>query len=321
MPRVADPAMSLAASRRMRRARRVLAGTLALAGGCGVDPAEETARLRGDRAFARGEHEEALAEYRLSLLRESPGAGGAVRVAHAYAALGRVDDARSLYAQVVREDAVYAGQAVADFIGVAKRARANGDAYGMASAIEAASALQPGLVVEDLALPLARHYTAAGEPIRALPLYLMVLGATRDDPDLVIETARAHYEIGDCERALSLFEEFDALAPRRVRETRWHVGSCSFQLAGERMNDDRLYEALERLDKLLQLQEPKTLVPRAHHRRAQLLERLGECGAAVEAYRRVVRTSPSGSGPLVESARARIDEIRFGERSVEAGAC
>lgn len=298
-----------------------MAAAMALAAGCGIDPAEETARLRGDRAFARGDHEEALAEYRLSLLRENPGAGGAVRVAHAYAALGRVDDARSLYEQAVREDAAHAGQAVADFVAVAKRAHAAGDAYGMASAIEAAAAFQPGLVVEDLALPLARHYTAAGEPVRALPLYLMVLGATRDDPELVLETARAHHQIGDCERALSLFEEFEDLAPRRAREVRWHMGSCSFQLAGERTNDDRLDEALAHLDRLLELQEPKTLVPRAHHRRGQLLERLGECGAAVEAYRRVVQASPSGSGQLVESARARIDEIRFGRRDMGAETC
>ncbi len=317
-----QPPQPGAVSQSMRRARRALAGILlALAGGCGIDPGEETARLRGDGAFARGEYEEALAEYRLSLLRENPGADGMVRVAHAYAALGRVDDARSLYERAVREDAVHAGQAVADFIAVAKRAHANGDAYGLASAVEAASAFQPGLVVEDLALPLARHYTAAGEPVRALPLYLMVLGATRDDPDLVLETARAHHEIGDCERALSLFEEFGDLAPRRARETRWHVGSCSFQLAGERIADDRLEEALGHLDRLLRLQEPKTLVPRTHHQRAQLLERLGECGAAVEAYRRVVQASASGSGPLVESARARIDEIRFGGRDGAEGTC
>ena len=57
--------------------------TVAVVSACGGDPAEDTALLRGDRAFARGDYDEALAEYRLSLLQEEPGIPGLVRNAHA----------------------------------------------------------------------------------------------------------------------------------------------------------------------------------------------------------------------------------------------
>lgn len=46
----------------------------------------------------------------------------------------------------------------------------------------------------------------------------------------------------------------------------------------------------------------------------EILAQLGDCLAAVDAFRTVVEVDPSGSGPLVGQARARVDEIRFGER-------
>lgn len=309
------------ASRRGRAARGLAAGALAVAVSCGIDPGEDTARVRGDRAFARGDFEEALAEYRLSLGQAGAGAGDTARTAHAYAVLGRVDDARSLYEKAAAADAEHALQAVADFVAVAKRARENGDSYAMASALEAAWAFAPGTMAAELALPLARHYTAAGQAVRALPLYLMALDAAREDPDLVLETARAHHEIGDCERALALFEEFAEMARGRGRETRWHVGSCSFQLAGEQAEAERLEEALERLGTVLEVGEPRPLVPRARFFRAQLLERLGRCEEALEEYRRVARAGTAPSGLLADSARARVDGIRFGDRAVEEGSC
>ena len=280
---------------------------------CSTDPGEETARLRGDRAFARGEYEEALAEYRLSLQREDPGTAGAVRAAHAYAALGRVDEARALYDEAAREDSSHADQAVTDFVALAKRAIENGDSYGAASAMEAAVHFRPGVVVEELALPLARHYSNSGESGRARPLYLRALGTNHDDPDLVLETALAHEEIGDCERALVFFEEFRELAPRREVEIRWHVGSCSYQLSRELAEQGFTDEAIEYLDSVLRLEEPKTLLPQAYFDKAEMLAGLGECAAALEAYRAVPVVDASGSGPLVRRALDRVDMIRFGE--------
>ncbi len=281
--------------------------------GCGTDPAEETARLRGDRAFARGNYEEALAEYRLSLLREDPGTTGVVRAAHAYAVLGRVDEARALYEEATVQDSLYADQAVSDLVALARRVQANGDSYGMASAMEAAQHFRPGVVVEGLALPLARHYSETGQNARARPLYLRALGTDPTHPDIVFETALAHKEIGDCEGALVYFDRFRTLAPRRQGEARWHVGRCSFQLSRERREQGAVVEALEYLDVVLGLREPRTDLPQAYFDKAEILAELGECAAALEAYRAVSSAGGTGFGALAGRALGRIDEIRFGE--------
>ncbi len=301
-------------------ARAVLAGVLSLLPvACGGESAEESARARGDRAFARGDHEEALAEYRLSLLLENPGTAGEVRAAHAYVALGRVDEARALYDAAALADSAHADQAVADFVALAKREHEHGDSYGMASAVEAALHFRPGVMVDELALPLARHYSSSGEHGRARPLYLRALSLHREDPDVILETARTHEEIGDCERALVFFQEFLALAEDRRPEARWHIGSCSYRLSLELVRDELLEEALGRVDVVLALGEPRTLLAQAHLTKAEILERLGDCGGAVAAYRSVIQSGASPSGPLVRRARERIDAIRFG--SEEATPC
>ena len=281
---------------------------------CGGDPGDATALWRGDRAFARGEYEEALAEYRLALLRENPGVEGLVRAAHAYVALGRVDEARSLYEQAVLEDDSQANQAVSDFVALARREYEAGDSYGMASAMEAALHFRPGIVVEGLALPMARHYSNSGEYARARPLYLRALGQNREDADIVYETALAHEEIGDCERALVYLDEFRELAPRRAAEVSWHVGSCSFQVSRELAEEGAFDEALRYLDAMIELAEPRPLLAQAYMDKGEVLVQLGDCLSALEAFRAVVGADPSGSGPLVGQARARVDEIRFGER-------
>ena len=301
-------------------ARATLAVVVSLSAfGCRTDASEETAQLRGDRAFARGNYEEALAEYRLSLLREDPGTEGAVRAAHAYAVLGRVDEARSLYEEATLQDSLYADQAVSDLVALAKRAHANGDSYGTASAIEAVQHFRPGVVVEELALPLARHYSETGQNARARPLYLRALGTDPTDPDIIFETALAHVEIGDCESALIYFDQFKSLAPRREGEARWHVGRCSFQLSRERRVQGAVAEALEYLDVVLELKEPRTDLPQAFFAKAEILAQLGDCTAALEAYRAVSSAGGTGSGALVRRASDRIDEIRFGEGG--AGPC
>lgn len=285
--------------------------------GCASDPSEETARLRGDRAFARGDYEEALAEYRLSLIQEDPGTDGMVRAAHTYVALGRVDEARMLYDQAALEDSIHADQAVSDFVARARQELADGDSYGAASAMEAAAHFRPGVVVEGLSLLLARHYSNSGEHLRAQPLFLRAREERPGDPDVVFETALAHLEIGDCERALGFFEEFRQLAPRRRDEASWHVGTCSFRLAeeiGRSLGDEAAAdEALLHLNTVIDLGEPRTLLSQAYFAKAEILEAIGECAAAVEAYRMVPVSDPAGSGPLARTAQQRVDEIRFGE--------
>ena len=288
-----------------------------LSGGCSSDPSDETARLRGDRAFARGDFAEALAEYRLSLQQEDPGTEGLVRAAHAYVTLGRIDEARALYDQAAREDSIHADQAVSDFAARARQALADGDSYGAASAMEAAAHFRPGVVVEGISLLLARHYSNTGEYLRAQPFFLRAREEHPGDPDVVFETASAHLEIGDCERALGFFEEFRELAPRRGQEASWPIGTCSFRLAeeiGRSLTDEEaVEEALEHLNVVIDLGEPRTLLSQAWFHKAEILAGIGECAAAIEAYRMVPASDPAGSGPQARTAKDPVDEIRFGE--------
>lgn len=324
----------------------MLAGIAILVGGCGVDEHLESPRMRGDRAFARGDYEDALAEYRLSM-REEPGIGSTLRTAHTYAMLGRVDEARVLYNEAVREDSIHAEQAVSDFVSRAREAFGAGDHYGGISAMETAVHFRPGIVVDDLVLPMARHYSNSGQHGRAQPLYLRAIGSHSGDPDIVFEAARTHQEIGDCERALEFFDTFVQLVPRRERETRWHVGSCAFQLARELIEDgafeaalarvlaeradtvgteartdttavdpgeefdDVLQEVIGYLNLVLALEEPRATLPEAYFQKADVLARMGECEAAVDAYRMVPVVDMSGSGTLARQARQRVDQIRF----------
>lgn len=311
-------------------------------GGCnGADDSLGTAQLRGDREFARGNHEDALAEYRLAL-REDRSVGNVLRAAHAYAVLGRVDEARALYDEAVAADSAHVDQAVSDFVARARQAFANRDSYGGASAMETALHFRPGIVAEELVLPMARHYSGSGEHGRALPLYLRALGDQRRDPDILFETALAHTEIGDCERAMEFFDEFVDLAPRRRNETRWHVGTCAIQLARELIEQGAVDEALARaalpgadttiveedaaemeldsaleqvigyLDLVMSLEEPRTRLPEAYFQKAEILARMGECDAAMDAYRTVPEVSVAGSELLARRARERVDQIRFG---------
>ena len=94
---------------------------------CGGQHAESDALTRGDAAWARGDIEEALAEYRLAL-RASQDAQSVMRVAHAYAQLGRADDAQPYYRQAVEADPRLTTQAVSDLVMLARTADERGTA-------------------------------------------------------------------------------------------------------------------------------------------------------------------------------------------------
>ena len=179
--------------------------------------------------------------------------------------------------------------------------------------MEAALHFRPGVVVEELALPLARHYSETGQNGRARPLYLRALATDPLNPDIILETALAHEEIEDCGSALLYFDQFKSLAPQRESEARWHVARCSFRLSRELRDQGALADAIQYLDVVLELGEPRTHLPQAYFDKAEILAELGECDAALEAYRAVSSAAGTGFRALVGRALDRIDEIRFGE--------
>lgn len=304
----------------MPATRRRLLGTLCaqallLAAACTQPVGEHNAVLRGDQAFARGAVEEALAEYRLALLQGSEDPEVYGRVAHTYALQARVDDAADHYHLAAAEDSSYADQAVVDLVRLARVSAERNDLYGVASAMQRALEFRPGVSVDELALPLARHYGRSGEFGRALPFYQKALAAAPADsaPALMYETAQAYEEIGDCGRALPFFEQYRETIPRwRRGEVNWHLGTCSYRYAQTLESEGRLEDALRRLERTIELEEPRNLLGLAHFERGEVLSDLGDCEEAMESYARVLEVDVGGSGSLQNRARTRIDEIRFG---------
>lgn len=289
-------------------------GALVLAG-CTPSVGEYDAVLRGDRAFARGQTEEALAEYRLALLQGSEDPEVYGRLAHTYARMGRVDEAADSYASAAAQDSAWADQAVSDLVRLAREAADRNDLYGVASAMQRALQFRPGLTVGELALPLARHYSRSGEAGRALPFFQRALAAVPADsaPAIMYETALAYEEIGDCGRAVVFFEQYREIIPRwRRTEVNWHLGSCSFRYGQQLLEEGRLESALRHLNTTIEIAEPRSVLGQAYFAKGDILSLMGACSDALEAYRRVPGADVAGVGSLVTRAERRIDEIRFG---------
>jgi tetratricopeptide (TPR) repeat protein len=294
---------------------------LCLAPGLSCTPLGEegTSISRGDQAFAKGDPEEALAEYRLALRQGSTSPETYARVAHTYVALGRVDEARESYRLAVAQDSAMADQAVTDFAHLAREELRTGDRFGMASAVRTALEFRPGISLPDLALPLAQHYSDIGEYGRALPFFLKTLSAIDPDsvPEVLFQTAVAYDEVGDCESAVVYYSDYRERLPPWGgwrSEVDWRLGNCSFQLARMRRAEGETEEALGHLETLLSVGEPRNLLAMAYFEKGEILGLQGECEAAVEAFREVPVMDPAGTSPLVARAEERIDQIRFGGR-------
>lgn len=202
---------------------------------CSPGGTEDTARTRGDLAFARDSLELALAEYRLSVRQGSDDGLSLARVAHTYLRMGRVDEARDWYRRAVTVDPTLQDQAAAELLNHARDAAERGDRFQMASAMDAGMSFRPGMAMEAMAIPMARHHFENGEYGRALPFYQKAMAAAGDSvPDLLFEIGQAHEEIGDCRQALVYFERFrEMVEPGERSEVDWYIGSCSFRLASE----------------------------------------------------------------------------------------
>lgn len=290
---------------------------LGIQAGCTPLSEEGSSILRGDQAFAKGDLEEALAEYRLALRQGATDPETYARVAHTYVELKRIDEGRDNFRLAVAQDSSLADQALADFVRLARDEARIGDRYGMASAVETALEFRPGMSLEDLVLPLAQHYSDIGEYGRALPFYQKALSALDPDsvPSILFEAAVAYDEVGDCESAVIYYEEYRDRLPRWNRsEVDWRLGECSFELAQARVAEGEDEEALRFLDNLLSIGEPRNRLARGYLLKGEILGYRGECEAAIEAFQSVPVMDPSGTSSVVDSAELRIDQIRFGGR-------
>jgi tetratricopeptide (TPR) repeat protein len=308
---------------RARSARRVpgapglflaLAALALLAGGlaaCTAAGSEEEAIRRGDAAFARGDFGDALAEYRLAIRQGSDRPETWLRAAHAFARVNRIDEAREHYEAAIARDPSLADQAASDLLRVSRRAVDRRDGMVASAAADAAIRLVPGVSLSGVALDLARHYIRASQPAEALTYYQKALAENAEDPEILLELALAHEQLGDCERALAHFERVrPRVAANRRSEVDWQVGNCSFQLAREAQLRGLSEEALGYFRTVTELGEPRNVLGQAWFETGEILARRGECTAATAAFERVIQAE-GGSGALAARARDRVDQIRF----------
>jgi tetratricopeptide (TPR) repeat protein len=305
--------------RRLRPALAAAALAAALVpAACALGVTEEDSIRRGDEAFAVGKYDQALAEYRLAVRQGADDAGALVRVAHTYVMLERVDEAEEFYTRALALDPSWADQAVADLMRVAETAQERRDRFAMASAVEIAGRLRPGIGVSDMSLDLARHYFQTGEYGRALPFYEKALAEVPDSATArtLFEVGQAYEEVGDCRRALVFFERYLAMGPGGdPSEVNWHIGACGFKLAreirsGTDVGPEELDEALGLVERTLELGEPRSLLAQVWFEKGLILSDLGDCAGAMDALARV--GSAENSAGLSVRARALYDEIRFG---------
>lgn len=308
----------------MMNTPRLLAALLVLATvvGCSPSDTEMSAVRRGDVAFAMGHFDEALAEYRLAIRQGADDPYVAARVAHTYALMGRVDDAGAFYVDATTREPGLVDQAVADLMRLAEQAQSNADRFAMATAVETALELQPGVGVGDLSLPLARHYFRSGQHGRALPFYQTALAEATDSvPEIVFEVGVAHDEIGDCEKALVFFERFRQMVrPWERGEVDWYIGTCAFNIARESRDRSaatdeeqarlELERALRLINRAIEVGEPRNIQAQAQFEKGEILAELGRCQEAMEAYAQVRFVDQAGS--WIDRAQDRFDEIRFG---------
>lgn len=310
--------------KRSRAMRLLLAGlTVGLVVACAPRDTETSAVRRGDEAFAQGDYDEALAEYRLAIRQGADDPSVTARVAHTYAMMGRVDDAGAYYVDASARDPGLIDQAVSDLMRLARIAQDGNDRFAMATAVETAMNLRPGVGVGGMSLPLARQYFRNGEYGRALPFYQKALADAVDEsqPEVVFEVGVAHDEIGDCENALLFFERFrEMVRPWERGEVDWYIGTCAFDLArgllDRSVSEDPveaeadLQLALELVNRTVEVGEPRNIQAQAWFEKGEILAELGQCQEAMDAYSQVRFADQAGG--LIDRAQDRFDEIRFG---------
>lgn len=290
---------------------------LLVAAGC-QDPAGRSIE-RGDRLMAVGEPDAldaAIAEYKLAQRQRGDAPEILLRLGHAYSVRGDVDEALEHYESLAETRPDLRHQIAGDLVQLAVDARERGAEENMARALRPLLEWGLGFVPGELLLSLARHYGADGDHPRSLGLYLAVLGEEESPAAAILyETARAYEELGGCDRALPYFERYMELADRRAPErnaARFHYGNCLFVAADEDRAAGRPAAALEKLNTMVSLGVPRTLLPEAHFLRGEMLLSLGNTESALGAYQRVLDLTPSRTGAMVRRAEERIRQIRFG---------
>lgn len=291
-----------------------LAACAVAAAGCG-DPAGASLD-RGDRLVGEGDVEAAIAEYRLAQRQRGDDPEVLSRLAHAYVANGDLGAGLEIYGRLLESDSSWRYQASADLVEAAREALGTSGRERMGRALEPVVPWGMELIPVDLRRELAALKFDRQEFEAALPLLLSVLHESEEPSPVVrYRVARTYQELGGCREALEHFEAYlDSEGPGggEAGSARWHYGTCLYEVAREDRRRGDAGEALARLDRLVEVGVPRTLMDRAQYSRGEILAERGRDEEALEAFRQVLRLNPARTGPLVSSAEEWIREIRFG---------
>ncbi len=290
----------------------LLVGTL---GSVACDGAPDDAVERGDRLYAAGQVDAAIAEYRLAVRQRGDEPELLLRLGDAYGKKGEVEASLRYVRRLLTLDSTYRYQAAAVLAEAGRAALDRGAPDNMARALGPLERMGIGLIPSDLRLALARHYSGLADYGRALPLYL---GASENGelaPDVELETARTFQELGGCREALGHFESYLARGGSAGTDrsgVRWQYGNCLFAVAEEELRRGARRSASTHLDALIQQGVPRTLLDRAHFERGEIRLAQGAYEDAEADFLAVLDLNPARSGPLVAMAEERIREIRYG---------
>lgn len=282
----------------------------ALLAACGGD--EESAVARGDRLLAGGQADAAIAEYKLGLRQEGTTPEILLRLGHAYAGRGDVEEVIQYLLPLLASDSTRREVVAAELSEAARVALEAGSPDNMARALGPVFDLGLGYVPRDLRLPLARYHAGLSDWGRAVPLYVAAVEDGEAPPAALLETARAFQELGGCREALGWFERYLGRASRDERAgALWQYGTCLFEVAAADRARGRGDLAAERLGILIEQGVPRTLLDRAHYARGEIRLERGDLDAAEQDFLAVLELNPVRSGPLVRLAEERIREIRY----------
>lgn len=286
----------------------------AVAAGC--DGEAEASLARGDRLMAQEQVDAAVAEYRLARRQRGDAPEVLARLAHAYAVRGDVGTSQQMYEELVARDSSWRFHAASDLTAAAREALETAGRDRMARALRPLVPMGLELIPRDLRQELAGYHADRQEWDAALPLYLSLFQEEpAPGPAVHYRTARAYQELGGCREALPFFERYLGAREGSGGDeggVLWHYGSCLYQVAQEDWRSGRQREALERLQRLVEVGTPRTVMDRAHFLRGELLVEAGRSEEALAAFREVLRLNPARSSPLARSAEERVREIRYG---------
>lgn len=295
---------------------RGTAGILAAVALAACEDPVDRSIVRGDRYLAVGDTDKAIAEYLLARRVSGDTDNLLLRLGHAYAARGDVDEALTVYETLTEREPRLRHQAAASLAGLAWSARERGATENMSRALQPLVDWGLGYLPADLQRSLAAYHAAEGDHARALSLRLALLAGDGDpDPAVLYDVGLAYEQLGACTRALPFYRDFlEAMEDSRssLEDARYHYGNCLYVSADEDRAEGRPAAALEKLGEMVELGVPRTHMVEAHFLVGELHLALGETDEALANYARVLELNPTRTHALVRRAEERIRQIRFG---------